>query len=127
MKTISEQLKDLGLKHGDLCEIEGSSERMSVYYAAGRALVARSSSGAHYDFEQIKVTCGWKATEPIAVYSSQAFSIYYTQVFPTPEVVPLPDAVEFALKLSHNARSVEDRRLADREVARAIIAECKKV
>jgi len=121
MKTISEQLKDLGLKHGDLCEIEGSSERMSVYYAAGRALVARSSSGAHYDFEQIKVTCGWKATEPIAVYSSQAFSIYYTQVFPTPEVVPLPDAVEKIISTGGVNRDW------CRDFARAIIAECKKV
>lgn len=96
MKTISDQLKDLGLKHGDLCEIEGVEGRCLVFIEYGlsvRAYVRSTDGGIVYCNDTRKVTCGWKAGKANDDYSPDAMAIFYTRVLPKPSPKPLPEAV----------------------------------
>lgn len=121
MKTVSEQLKDLGLSHGDMCEIEGRTDRYVVMNFL-EALAARSANGSYWNTEHAKVTCGWRASEPILSISRATMSIHYEKVLPEPEFAPLPKAVEKAIDRAFRL----DADAGWREIARAIIAECKK-
>ena len=121
MKTISEQLKDLGLKHGDMCEIEGHEER-AIVLQEGRDLQAEMTHGlfvAHNN--ACKDTCGRAANS--STLTGATLSIHYTKVLPKPELAPLPEAVEKAIKDAFNLDPVEGWRV----VLRAVIAECKKI
>ena len=143
MKTISEQLKDLGLKHGDLCEIEGVEGRLIVRQNF-RDLSAETDKEIYrHDDSSYKVTCGWKVGNSHITAMLGDLAIYYTKVLPKTSPKPLPEAVEDALQAKWNkykevwrqADSVNFERtceyakeaiLAERDFARAILAEAAK-
>jgi hypothetical protein len=125
MKTVSEQLKEMGLQHGDMCEIdeiEGAKERYVVIGSFNGGLYARSALGLMYGTELLKVNCGWK--KHTAYIGSglviNSLHIEYIEVLPAPVAAPLPEAVESVL----GTGVFDIRRMP--ELARAIIAECKK-
>jgi len=135
MKTISEQLKDLDLKLGDLCEIEGVEGRAVVL--EDKALMVENREGeqirqlrlyARSDkenfkgyYRHFKVTCGWKAHE-VKKTNNNRLIICYTQTLPIPEVTSLPEAVEKAIEEGLGM----DLDCGWRHVARAVIAECDR-
>jgi hypothetical protein len=126
MKTISDQLKDLGLKHGDLCEIEGVEGRCLVLHdpTSASILLAKTSDGGSWFSSQKQVTCGWKAKAPTFGFNNTAMGIHYERVLPAPIPKPLPEAVEDAIEATGWTAA---ERIRMSEVARAILAECKKV
>lgn len=121
MKTISEQLKDLGLKHGDLCEIEGVEGRLIVRQNF-RDLSAETDKEIYrHDDSSYKVTCGWKVGNSHITAMLGDLVIYYTKVLPKTSPKPLPEAVEdFVLG---GIRTTEDMRT----FARLLIAEVEKM
>jgi hypothetical protein len=117
MKTVSEQLKDLGLQHGDMCEIEGV-EGQCLIIKGDHHLRAENKTAIFIHNE--RVVCGWKAVTP----SFTEFCMYraHTKVLPKPELAPLPEAVEKILNGTVGCFSLEATN-ALREVFRAFIAE----
>jgi hypothetical protein len=117
MKTISDQLKDLGLKHGDLCEIEGVEGRLVVRQTF-RDLSAESDKDIYrYDDMNYKVTCGWRKSGTGS--GTGRLTIDYLQVFPAPIPKPLPEAVEAVVEFCNESEQ--------REFARAMLAEVEKM
>ena len=115
MKTISDQLKDLGLKHGDLCEIEGVEGRAVVISGYG-GLRAEADKDC-YTGDSYKVTCGWKVN--IISNITADLVIYYEKVLPAPIPKPLPEAVEAVVEFCNESEQ--------REFARAMLAEVEKM
>lgn len=145
MKTISEQLKDLGLKHGDLCEIEGYEGRAVVLLDLNlKKLYARTDNQIFCTGELgSTVTCGWKANKA-DVLGPKIIGITYLQVLPAPSPKPLPEAVEAALigkweaykevwkkvdavNFDTVSEYAKEAILAERDFARAILAEAAKL
>lgn len=151
MKTISEQLKDLGLRHGDLCEIEGYEGRAVVLLDLNlKELYARRDNQIFCTGELgSTVTCGWKAMSSITHSDGMPeLVIYYTKILPKPAPAPspkpLPEAVEAALigkweaykevwkkvdtvNFDTVSEYAKEAILAERDFARAILAEAAKV
>ena len=96
MKTISEQLKDLGLSHGDLCEIEGHEGRAVVLKDLSLKELYVRTEDRIFCISDLwpKVTCGWKAGPSFMHHGLPTImSIGYTKVYPKPSPKPLPEAV----------------------------------
>jgi len=101
MKTISDQLKDLGLSHGDLCEIEGVEGRCLVAYETNdnETLYAKAANGIAYSYTaNHKVTCGWRANSSHITAMLGDLAIYYTKVLPKTSPKPLPESVEASIE-----------------------------